>query len=1373
MRQRFTRVLGIAILVIAISACFFISVGSEAEIITIDVDGGGDYSTIQQGIDNATEGDTIHVRPGAYNGTVFLNRSLILQGESLPTIFGLGGNGFNVTADNVTIQGFNITNCSVAIQQNASGIVLRDNVFWMNERGFHWERIETDLEEDIWINPTIIEGNTFQLDGDGLYAIYIDLEFEFNQTKNEVVIGELTISSNELYVERPETEAIILWYPLISWLGGGTITIGDVNVFDNTVEGSDFAIDFFGEFSYLFDVNAAIGDISITGNDLEDQRSGGIFVDYCEAHHWYGSSTGTFGDLIISDNRITSSRTPDAIEVYDYAKFQNFFDDATLIFGDVSIENNEVDGANRGIVLSYAILANQLFNNATLEMGNANVRNNTLVNVSQGIDFELGWMEYCYDRSSVSVGAVQIIDNSIHSGTMGIFFHAQYLGYSFYENASGTVGDILIHSNVVSTESGDCLRTEWNNIGHHLYGQSMCSFGNFLVKENDLTSHDGLGIRFTNLYDVGSYLYDTSQFSIDTIQFSDNLINSTDDGIYVGDMYSLGSYLYNETRVIFGNIEFTHNDITTQSNGIDVVEMKYLGAYLYGEAQAIFGSIRFNENYVTSRNGKGIEFGNIENFAFSMHQDSTMTLGDIEFDMNTLDCSDDGMHFQKFRNFGESLYDNSSFRMGSFRFNDNTISSGGKGLHIESFLQLGTGLDDSSRCTIDEFDILRNQVNSIGPGIHLGSVKWFGENVRDFSKFMFGNFSVNENNLTTEETGIHIQDLASFGSGTDDEGQMIMENLEVSRNLIDAGRSGIYIQSLTEIGNNVEDNGSFLMGMFAFDENVITCDHEGIAVGYFGEVGYDLEDDAQVVIGDVSFSENTITSDRSGLFIEAMEGFGARMSERSTFTMGEFTFTGNTLISERSGIEVEDLMEIGHRMSDTAEATIGGFHFDENDIQARDGIYIEHLGVGSLPSNDASVVVGAISVGSNTIVCTGSGIGIDDGLKLGSDMSDNASCTVGSITISHNLIEGLPAAGDGIYLDFTNFDTNRFNDSIFLMESLFITGNHVEGFTGTPSGVHLIEVDDAIISANSIKHCGYGIYLWDTNDTIIRSNVLFENSVGMSVNGTSAGNTIYHNIFSDNNQSAFDEGVNIWDDGYPSGGNNWSDFDEPAEGAFDVNLDNIADSPYNISGGGNTDRFPRVDIPDRDPPEADAGPDQTVTEKSIVTLDGSKSTDNGQIVNWTWEFVDGGDVSLYGVAPSYEFRNIGKFTVTLTVADTMGNVDSDTVQIVVKESDDDEDSNTMAICGILLLLLLILIILYLLNEQKEKKKQEGTEDELGVEQVEERGEGVGDGKGEGVCDGKGEDDERKGEGVGDGKGEEDERKGEGEGDGKGEDDERK
>ncbi|TLZ43232.1 MAG: hypothetical protein E6K19_07745, partial [Methanobacteriota archaeon] len=55
-----------------------------------------------------------------------------------------------------------------------------------------------------------------------------------------------------------------------------------------------------------------------------------------------------------------------------------------------------------------------------------------------------------------------------------------------------------------------------------------------------------------------------------------------------------------------------------------------------------------------------------------------------------------------------------------------------------------------------------------------------------------------------------------------------------------------------------------------------------------------------------------------------------------------------------------------------------------------------------------------------------------------------------------------------------------------------------------------------------------------------------------------------------------------------------------------------------------------ITVRDVTAPVANAGPDQTVTEGTEVTLDASGSTDNVAITTYTWTFVDGGPRSLSG-----------------------------------------------------------------------------------------------------------------------------------------------
>ena len=85
-------------------------------------------------------------------------------------------------------------------------------------------------------------------------------------------------------------------------------------------------------------------------------------------------------------------------------------------------------------------------------------------------------------------------------------------------------------------------------------------------------------------------------------------------------------------------------------------------------------------------------------------------------------------------------------------------------------------------------------------------------------------------------------------------------------------------------------------------------------------------------------------------------------------------------------------------------------------------------------------------------------------------------------------------------------------------------------------------------------------------------------------------------------------------------------------------------------------------------PFANAGSDQIVDERTIVTFDGSCSTDNVGIVNYTWTFTDGDPITLYGSQVEYHFEYPGVFIVTLNVTDAISLWNTDTITITVQDT---------------------------------------------------------------------------------------------------------
>ena len=144
-----------------------------------------------------------------------------------------------------------------------------------------------------------------------------------------------------------------------------------------------------------------------------------------------------------------------------------------------------------------------------------------------------------------------------------------------------------------------------------------------------------------------------------------------------------------------------------------------------------------------------------------------------------------------------------------------------------------------------------------------------------------------------------------------------------------------------------------------------------------------------------------------------------------------------------------------------------------------------------------------------------------------------------------------------------------------------ITNNNV---SNNDDGIYLRESSSNTITNNNASNNDYGIGLQDSNsNTITNNTVSLNNGYGIILSFSSS-NHIYHNNIINNTNHALDNpGTNFWDNGYPSGGNYWSDYN-----GVDFNNtttqdvpppDGIGDTPYtNIGGGsGAQDNYPLME----------------------------------------------------------------------------------------------------------------------------------------------------------------------------------------------------
>ena len=367
---------------------------------------------------------------------------------------------------------------------------------------------------------------------------------------------------------------------------------------------------------------------------------------------------------------------------------------------------------------------------------------------------------------------------------------------------------------------------------------------------------------------------------------------------------------------------------------------------------------------------------------------------------------------------------------------------------------------------------------------------------------------------------INCSNVAVEGLNLTNVGQGLLlaytNNTRIKANNITANRhSGIFLQSSdnnTIAGNNITNNGNHGVLLWESLNN--------------------------------SISENSITKNKNvGIYLR-------KSSDNNNIS-------GNNITNNGDGIDLYESSShnniIGNKIADNTHNGIALDSSSNNIVSGNNITNSDFYGVFVFKS-------------SNSII--GNEIANDGDYGIWLWYSFNCSVSGNNITNNGLGIRVLESSYNTIY---RNDITNNTEFGIYLDGS---SNNKIYGNNITNNNVGIRPLDSSnnrICGNNIANNSNFGIYFTGGSGNTISENDVIGNEHGIRFL-VSSNNVVYHNNFINNViQASTHDSTNIWDNGYPSGGNYWSGYI-----GTDANGDGIGDTP-NLIDENNQDNYPLME----------------------------------------------------------------------------------------------------------------------------------------------------------------------------------------------------
>ena len=294
---------------------------------SVDGSGGADFTGIQDAINNASDGDRIIVHSGVYYENVVVDKSVTLKGTGQPVVDARRkGSAITLTADGITLQGFNATNSGSSWSDAGIKVTSNNNTITgsnpSNNRGIYLSyssnnTITGNNVSSIYLgnssnnsitgnnvgsinlyfsSDNTITGNVFVNDGLSVYSsyqntvedntvngkplVYLEdlLDYKVEDAGqvilvncNNITIENLELCNTDVGIELWRTENSKISNNTVRKNWGGICLYSSSN--NNTITGNNVRNNKKG-----IDLDNSCNN-SITGNNLYNNDWGGIYLD--------------------------------------------------------------------------------------------------------------------------------------------------------------------------------------------------------------------------------------------------------------------------------------------------------------------------------------------------------------------------------------------------------------------------------------------------------------------------------------------------------------------------------------------------------------------------------------------------------------------------------------------------------------------------------------------------------------------------------------------------------------------------------------------------------------------------------------------------------------------------------------------------------------------------------------------------------------------------------------------------------------------------------------------------------------------------------------------------------------------------------------